>query len=261
LEKTEGRKTMIIYRFRVTSEDQEDFFREIEIQPSQTFLDFHDIIMSCSDLIHCDDASFYTTDSHYKKKKEVSLKKLQKQVKRYDEEMDEMITETYIPSLMEKSKLKDFVEDPHQRMVYEYSGKSKFVFFIELFRIIKTEEMLSLPRCISSKGELPKKIEVPPASEEEKPQAETPSPLAGTASILAGIMEDDSEIEEIENNLEEILEEEEVEDNEASVREKGEMEENAEEEGEQMESLDEYEDLEDLENRSRRGFEGESEEY
>ncbi|MGE5423941.1 MAG: IS1096 element passenger TnpR family protein [Syntrophothermus sp.] len=249
---------MIIYRFRITSEDQEDFFREIEIQPSQTFLDFHDIIINCSDLMFCEDASFYTTDNHYKKKKEITLKKQQKQRKRYDEEMDEMVTETYMPSVMEKSKIRDFVEDPHQRMVYEFFGKSKFFFFIDLFRIIKTEELISLPRCTGKKGELPKKMDIIPAIEEEEEDLIKPVPApTGTAAILAGIMEDESEIEEIESNIEEILEEE---DAEAQVREPGEMEEQEEEDEDRIESLDEYDDLEDLENKSR-GFGGESDDY
>jgi hypothetical protein len=41
---------MIIYRFRLTSEDHEDFLREIEIQPIQTFLDFHKAIETCANL-------------------------------------------------------------------------------------------------------------------------------------------------------------------------------------------------------------------
>ncbi len=251
---------MIIYRFRLTSEDQEDFFREIEIQPSQTFLDFHDIIMSCSDLYHCDHAYFYITDTHYKKKQEISFKFQQKKVQKYDSEMDEMVTEIYVPHLMEKSKVKDFVEDPHQRMIYEFFGPSKVVFFIELFRIIKTEEMLSLPRCISRKGELPKKVMVPPVPEPDEEETLIPPSLItpGITGLFADISESDSELEEIESQLHEILEEEEgVED---QVREKGEMEEKSEEEPDQMESLEDYEDLEDLE-RKHRDFGNESDDY
>jgi hypothetical protein len=42
-------------------------------------------------------------------------------------------------------------------------------FFIELFKIIKTEECYPLPRCVNKKGELPKKPEIPAIPEAEKP--------------------------------------------------------------------------------------------
>ena len=80
---------MLSYRFRLTSVEQEDFIREIEIQPTQTFLDFHDIIMSCSDLDSCQNAVFFNTDKKYKPHSEISLKQQKKQVKKYDEELDE----------------------------------------------------------------------------------------------------------------------------------------------------------------------------
>lgn len=253
---------MIIYRFRLTSEDQEDFFREIEIQPSQTFLDFHDIILSCSDLDRCDHAYFYITDTHYKKKQEISLKFQRKQVQKYDDEMDEMIVETYVPHLMEKSKMKDFVEDPHQRMIYEYTGRSKFVFFIELFRIYKSEDSFLLPRCVSKKGELPKKAEIQPVTEVEEDEPVTATSIfnAGGGGLFAGISEDESELKEIESQIGDILEEEEEGSAEAQVREKGEMEEQSDDDQEQMESLDEYDDLEELE-RKHRDFGNETDDY
>ena len=74
---------MLIYRFRITSADQEDFIREIEIQPTQTFLDFHDIIISCSDLNGCQNAMFFNTDKKYKPHQQISLKQQKKQVKKY----------------------------------------------------------------------------------------------------------------------------------------------------------------------------------
>src|SRR5665647_587565 len=102
---------MIIYRFRLTSEDHEDFLREIEIQPTQTFLDFHQVIQSCSNLENCDNALFYTTDNKFKKKEEFSFKYQKKLVRKYDDDIDQVVTETYVPHLMKGSILKKFIDD------------------------------------------------------------------------------------------------------------------------------------------------------
>jgi hypothetical protein len=253
---------MLIYRFRITSDDHEDFLREIEIQPGQTFLDFHEAIVSYSDLEKCEKAYFYTAD---KKHQEISLKPVKKQVKKYDGDLDEIVTETRPVHLMKNSPLKKFIEDPHQRMIYEFHGKEPLVFNLELFKILKTEELVSLPRCVKSVGELPKRVEIPMAPVLAPPEEEAPihPPLfaRGKESLFEGIQENEKELAEIEDHLDEILMEE--------TREEPEMEkssgdtdvEEPEEEGEtQMQSIDEFEDIESLEIKSR-DFSGESDEY
>ena len=84
---------MLVYRFRITTDEQEDFLREIEIQPNQTFLDFHEIIISSADLVPCKKASFYLTDLKFNKRQEISLKPNKKLLRKYDEEMDEVVTD------------------------------------------------------------------------------------------------------------------------------------------------------------------------
>ena len=82
---------MIIYRFRITFDEQEDFLREVEIQPGQTFLDFHEILLSCADLEPCKKAFFYLTDLKFIKRQEISLKPIKKQLRKYNEELDEIV--------------------------------------------------------------------------------------------------------------------------------------------------------------------------
>ncbi len=249
---------MIIYRFRLTSEDHEDFLREIEIQPTQTFLDFHQAILKCANLDNCENALFYTTDNKFKKEKEFSFKYQKKQVRKYDDDLDQVVTETYVPHLMKASVLKNFIDDPHQRLIYEFTGKDYYVLFIELFKIIKTEECVSLPRCVNQKGVLPKKPDLPAAAGAEKqetiqPAQAPPLPVSvpNEKSIFSEMLEDDSEIAEIESQLDVILEEETLIMPEEKVSSSGFKEEDpfGEEEDteEKMESLDEYDDIEDLE--------------
>ena len=259
---------MLIYRFRITSADQEDFIREIEIQPTQTFLDFHDIIISCSDLNGCQNAMFFNTDKKYKPHQQISLKQQKKQVKKYDEELDEIIIETAALNLMKDSQLKKFIEDPHQKMIYEFTGKDFFVFNIELFKIIKTEENFLLPRCIRKVGELPKKIEIPVAPTEQIIEEKELFPLplipVVTGNIFKEMQEDESEIADIENHLSDFLDLDETDNEVESPDVKVPLEDlyGAEEETEDdgMDSLEDYEDLENLEI-GNRNFDHDSDEF
>lgn len=262
---------MIIYRFRLTSEDHEDFLREIEIQPVQTFLDFHQAILACANLENCDNAVFYTTDHKFKKKQEFSFKYQKKQVRKYDDDIDQVVTETYVPHLMKESVLKKFIDDPHQRLMYEFTGKDFFVFFIELFKIIKTDERFPLPRCVNAKGELPKKAEVPVIPDAEKPETAvpiqvTPPPafFPGEKSMFSEMLENDLGLAEIESQLDDILEEGTltVPGNKMPSPDLKEDDPFIEEDDnhENMESLDEYDDIEDLEIKHG-NFDGESDDY
>jgi hypothetical protein len=263
---------MIIYRFRLTSEDHEDFLREIEIQPIQTFLDFHKAIVTCANLENCENALFYTTDHKFKKLKEFSFKKQKKQVRKYDDDIDQVVTEIYVPHLMENSVLNKYIDDPHQHLIYEFTGKDYYVLFIELFKIIKTEECYPLPRCMNKKGELPKKPEIPAIPEEDKPGTVVPVKVPPAPvlmpedkSIFSEMMEDESELAEIENKLDDILEEEPLNLPEEKLPSSGfKMDDPFAEEDdipeEETESLDELDDIEDLEMRHG-NFDNESDDY
>jgi len=262
---------MIIYRFRLTSDDHEDFLREIEIQPVQTFLDFHQAILSCANLENCENALFYTTDNKFKKKQEFSFKYQKKQVRKYDEDIDQVVTETYVPHLMEESVLKKFIDDPHQRLIYEFTGNDYFIFFIELFKIIKTDECFSLPRCVNAKGELPRKAVLPVVPETEKAEADAPLPAAppkaffpGAKSMFSEMLEDESELAEIEGQLDDILEEDTLTLPEKKVPSADLKEEDPfleeEDDPERMESLDEFDDIEDLETKHG-NFDGDTDDY
>ena len=98
---------MLIYRFRITCEEHSGFLREIEIQPNQTFLDFHHVMLDSAELLHCDRASFFMTDKMYKKDKEISLKAEKRQIRKYDEDLDRVVTESLSLPVMKTEKLKN----------------------------------------------------------------------------------------------------------------------------------------------------------
>ena len=250
---------MLIYRFRITSQEHEEYSMEMEIQPGQTFRDFHECIIESSELLPPDKAFFFPTDKKNKRSTGISLKSYKKQEKRYDPELDEMVVEVYTPKLMKDAKIKNYIEDPHQRMVYEYYGKSAHTFLIELFRIVQSDGLTIYPKCLRRTGELPKRIEVPVIAEPPKPEQEKPAlpkvvlPPLETLSKFEDIVEDDEELAKIEEGLNDILGEEaplEIEIEEEVVTEVDDGEELSifGQEGEEETRIEHLEDFEDIEN-------------
>jgi len=257
---------MLIYHFRITSEEHEDFLREIEIQPKQTFFDFHAIIVESAELLYCEKASFFMTDKKYKKDKEITLKTDKRHIRKYDEDLDKVVTDTVTLPLMKNSKLNQYIEDPHQKIIYEFVGKEHHSFFIELFKILKSDGMPSYPRCIKHIGELPKPpvMPVPIPSKPPTPKIVIPKiviPKPEEAVKLDDLVENDSELAIIENELGSLLAEEDtaiievpaaVSDDEESYSYGAEEEE--------MEHIEDYEDIETLDKRFR-GFDNESDDF
>ena len=257
---------MIIYRFRLTSEDQEDFLREIDIQPTHTFLDFHEIIQSSSDLEPCEKAFFYTTDKKYIKHQEISYTPHKKKLRKYDDELDEIITEEFELNLMKDSLLKNFIEDPHQKMIYEYWGKDLYTFHIELFRLLKLEDDITMPRCFKKIGEIQKKtvipaemLEDPEPEPEEIPVISFEIPREKDA-VLSALEENEAELAEIESNLDDLLVEKEPVKKKSVEPTQDEAGDFSVEDDEMIESVGDIEDLENLE-QSQQDFDAEPDDY
>ncbi len=257
---------MLIYRFKVVSEEYEDFLREICIQPAQTFLEFHSCLLETAELLPCEQASFFLSDKKHKKNREIGLNPVKRQVKRYDQEMDEMVMVAFTPKLMKESRVKDFIEDPHQLLIYEYHGKEYFTFLIELVKIMQSDGEEIYPKCVKRVGEIPKKKEtfLVSSTEEEAKRPDSGGDLLpglDALSKLDGIEGSDAELAEIEENLNDILFGNKLEDDQNQEEKDPKLldeltteadpkvseEENKEDFNEGMERLEDYENIEDIE--------------
>jgi len=204
------------------------------------------------------------TDKKYKKDKEVSLKTEKRQVRKYDEDLDEIVNQTVVPSLMKKSKIKNFMEDPHQKMIYEFYGNEFHSFHLELFKIIQADTTWSYPQCVKKSGELPKKVEVPPPVITEpvaSPKVAQPKiqiPRVKETVKPAKAEEEEISLVEIENELNKLLQEEAP---VIAVQDSSSDEEMIyENEEEEMEHIEDYDDLDNLESKYS-GFDRESDDY
>lgn len=145
---------MHAYRFRMLNDDQEDFLRDFDILASQTFLDFHNLIRESVELPGNELASFFVCDRNWRKKKEITLISMQEESQEeIDDDDRRSPRKNRIPVCeMDKVKVKDIIDDPHQRLLYEYDFLNPKSFFVELMKIVDGEKNIQYPLCIKSTG-------------------------------------------------------------------------------------------------------------
>jgi hypothetical protein len=147
---------MHVYRFRLLYEDQEDFLRDFDILSSQTFADFHNLIKQSVELPGNELASFFVCDRNWRKKREITLINMHNEASEeedYEERRGPKPARIPITE-MDKVRIKDIIDDPHQRLLYEYDFLNPRVFFIELTRILEAGNKDQYPMCVKSTGKL-----------------------------------------------------------------------------------------------------------
>lgn len=138
---------MAIYRFRISFEDYDDITREIDIKSNQTFEDLHRAIHRSTGYNADKSSSFYVSTDNWIKGEEIAIYPSQRKI-------DNGVT------LMEKSKLSSFIEDPHQKFYYIYNFDRPYDFHVELIKIIlDNDPKIEYPYLVKSIGEAPKIID------------------------------------------------------------------------------------------------------
>jgi Plasmid pRiA4b ORF-3-like protein len=140
----------MIYRFKVWFEDVEDVTRWIDVKPSHTFLEFHNIIQESIGFDKKEFASFYISDDKWRKLMEISLEDMH--MGEDDQNADPVM-------LMKDSRLRDFINDPHQRFVYITDFVANWTLFCELQAIADEQPKKEYPLIYRSEGKAPRQRE------------------------------------------------------------------------------------------------------
>lgn len=168
---------MAIYKFRVTYEDHEDVYRDIEIKSTQHFEAFHKAIQDAIGFDNSKPASFYVSDDYWRKGLEITSLEEEKN----EEEEEEEKSKRSPKKLMSKSRLVNFIDDPHQKFLYVFDFTAQWTFCIELIKILLEEPKGDFPRCVKSSGKAPKQYKLtnipPPSSLEEDIEEHEEEPL------------------------------------------------------------------------------------
>ncbi|HEY4799409.1 MAG TPA: hypothetical protein VII99_10075 [Bacteroidia bacterium] len=158
----------MIYRFRVTYEDHEDVFRDIEIKAAQSFTDLHLSIQESIGFDNSKPAFFYLSDDYWRKEEEIIAINTAYDSKKSKLKKPAGAGKEATPK---KKLIVDFVNDPHQRFIYFFDPDKEWTFQLELLKILPEENGVAYPRCVKISGTSPKQYKEtnlpPPPVEEE----------------------------------------------------------------------------------------------
>jgi hypothetical protein len=142
---------MAVYKFKVSFEEYEDIYRVIEIKSPQTFLDLHKAILDSIGFDQKQLASFYMSTDSWKRGQEITLEDMSD-----DEDED---PSKKIP-IMKKAQLQDYIDDPHQKIIYIYDFIEMWTLHLELVGIeMKEKAGVKYPTCTKTIGPSPKQYD------------------------------------------------------------------------------------------------------
>jgi hypothetical protein len=119
---------MPLLRFRVYWEDDDQVYRDIEIRPSQTFLDLHKAIIMAYEFDGKHKASFFESNERW-----------QRNGRQLDS--DVLVNKKDAPALsMSRTPVSALVSTPDHKFIYEYDPAKKWSFLVELIGISADED-------------------------------------------------------------------------------------------------------------------------
>lgn len=117
---------MAILKFRVYFEEDESVYRDVVIRHSQTFLDLHTAILKAYEFDNKHQATFFRSNDHWQRGKEITLDKYEKEYKAP-------------PLLMAETPISTEIKIPNQRFIYIYDFNKNWSFLVELINVSKEE--------------------------------------------------------------------------------------------------------------------------
>jgi len=135
----------MVLKFRLISNEQDDFIRDIEILDDQTFLQLHEAIQDNLDFDKSQIASFFTCNQQWEKEQEITLFELS------EEEAAKVL-------VMDSTNIGDYLKETHDKMIYVYDVFNERLFFIELVEILKQDSSKTYPNCSFEKGQAPEQV-------------------------------------------------------------------------------------------------------
>ncbi len=132
----------MVFNFLIVSDEVDDFRREIAIDSEATFLDLQNAILDSVGYTRTELTSFFLCDEDWRKGQEITLMEM-------DTAADQ---DSYV---MDETRLEEFIEDEHQRLVFEFDLMSERYFFIEVMDIVPGKS-LAEPKLLTSEGQPPR---------------------------------------------------------------------------------------------------------
>ena len=134
---------MAILRFRIYFEEDESVYRDVSIRHTQSFLDFHEAILRAYEFDNKHKATFYRSNDHWQRGREISLEQYDKEYKAP-------------PLLMKDTTIGSEIKNPNQKFIYQYDFNKNWTFLVELINVSKEENpKVSYPSTMRTEGIAP----------------------------------------------------------------------------------------------------------
>ncbi|MEI9947201.1 MAG: hypothetical protein WDN26_23670 [Chitinophagaceae bacterium] len=134
---------MAILKFRVYFEEDESVYRDIVIRHTQSFFDLHETILKSYEFDNKHKATFFRSNDHWQRGREISLEKYDKEYK-------------VAPLLMVETPIGSEIKDPNQKFIYLYDFNKNWAFLVELINVSKEESSrVNYPSFVRTEGIAP----------------------------------------------------------------------------------------------------------
>ncbi len=129
---------MIIYKFRMLSDENDHFVRDYEVPATLTLLQFHNFIIDSLEYEPCI-SSFFTTDAQWEKTGEFTTVDMGFVP---EQEVEGVVA----PQPMESVALCDVMHYMHDRLIYNFDLFASRAYYLELVEASEVEESNLYPR-------------------------------------------------------------------------------------------------------------------
>ena len=135
----------MLYLFRIISDEDTEFYRDILADGHDTFLDVHTTLQANLGYDPSQLASFFLTTEDWEKIKEITL--------------IDMMADPSAPALtMDQARIEDLMESDNQRMLYVFDFFSERALFIELIETFDKTSHKPTPVITSEHGKAPAQL-------------------------------------------------------------------------------------------------------
>lgn len=144
----------MIYLFRIISDEKQDFYRDLVIDGSDTFSDFHNVLQKDLGYDPSLLASFFITNESWEKQQEITLL--------------DMMQDPSVPAItMDQVTINEYITEENQRMIYIFDFFSERAFFIELLEKSDQSSPRETPFIGHAQGDPPAQLSLEQLMDEE----------------------------------------------------------------------------------------------
>ena len=135
----------MILLFRILSDEDPSFFRDVVIDGSDTFLELHQVLQEDLGYDASQLASFFITNEQWEKQQEITL-------------IDMMQDPGQTIPTMGEATLEEHISEVTQRMIYVFDFFSERAFFMELIETSDETSPRATPFIAGAKGDPPPQL-------------------------------------------------------------------------------------------------------